>query len=175
MVKKIVLQLSFSICAATLSFGAYAQAAPKFKKTRVEVTATVESNCEISANSLAFGKYDPLNENDTTANTSITLTCVKNTPVTGVELSGLVDSTGLRQMTNGSESLKYQIYKAGDTAGAPCTAGSMTVWGTGSNALKPGIANDASAKSYNLCGIIAAKQDVGAGEYKDTLTATVSY
>ena len=25
------------------------------------------------------------------------------------------------------------------------------------------------------CGIIAAKQDVGAGEYKDTLTATVSY
>ena len=78
-------------------------------------------------------------------------------------------------MTNGSGTLDYQIYKAGDTAGAPCTAGSLTVWGTGSDALKPGIANDASAKSYNLCGIIAAKQDVSAGDYKDTLTATVTY
>ena len=175
MVKKIVITLGFSICAATLSFGAHAQVAPKFKEAKVEVTATVASNCEISANSLAFGKYDPLNTNDTTASTSITLTCVKNTPVIGVELSGLVAASGIRQMTNGSGTLDYQIYKAGDTAGAPCTAGSLTVWGTGSDALKPGIANDASAKSYNLCGIIAAKQNVSAGDYKDTLTATVSY
>lgn len=174
MVKKIAMKLSLSACVAMLSFGAQAQVAPKFKTATVEVSATVESNCEISANSLDFGKYDPLNNNDTTASTSITLTCVKNTPVIGVELSGVVAGGG-RQMTNGAGTLNYQIYKAGDIAGAPCTPGSLTVWGAGNDALKPGIANDASAKSYNLCGIITAKQDVSAGNYKDTLKATVSY
>lgn len=125
--------------------------------------------------STSFWKIRSTQYNDTTASTAITLTCVKNTPVIGVELSGLVAASGIRQMTNGAGTLNYQVYKAGDTAGAPCTAGSMAVWGTGNDALKPGIANDASTKSYNLCGIIAAKQDVSAGDYKDTLTATVSY
>ena len=175
MVKKITIKLALAVCAATLSVGAQAQVAPKFKAATVEVTATVESNCDISANPLAFGKYDPLNNADTTATTSITLTCVKNTPVIGVELSGLVAASGIRQMTNGTSTLDYQIYKAGDVADTPCTAGSLTVWGTGADALKPGIANDANAKNYNLCGVITSKQNVGAGDYKDILTATVSY
>lgn len=60
MVKKIVVQLGLAIFVATLSCTAHAQVAPKFKTATVEVTTTVESNCEISANPLAFGKYDPL-------------------------------------------------------------------------------------------------------------------
>lgn len=175
MVKKITIKLALAACAATLSFAAQAQVAPKFKTATVEVSATVESNCDITANPLAFGKYDPLNSTDATATSAITLTCVKNTPVVGVELSGVVAASGIRQMTNGSSTLNYQIYKAGDAAGTPCTAGTLTVWGTGNDALKPGIASDASAKSYNLCGVITAKQSVDAGDYKDTLTATVSY
>lgn len=175
MVKRISIKLAITACVAAFSFAAHAQVAPKFKTATVEVSATVESNCEISANPLAFGKYDPLNNADTTATSSITLTCVKNTPVIGVELSGLVGNSGIRQMSNGAGTLDYQIYKAGDVAGTPCVAGSMSVWGTGNDALKPGIASDASAKNYNLCGVITAKQNVGAGDYKDTLTATVSY
>lgn len=175
MVKKITVNLAIAICASTLSFAANAQVAPKTKTATVEVSATVESNCEISANPLVFGKYDPLAKADTTATSSITLTCVKNTPVMGVDLSGLVGVDGIRQMTDGTSTLNYQVYKAGDAAGTACTAGALSIWGTGNDALKPGTATDASAKSYNLCGVISASQDVGAGEYKDTLTATVSY
>jgi spore coat protein U-like protein len=175
MVEKITIKLALAVCITAFSFAAHAQVAPKTKTATVEVSATVDSNCEISANPLAFGKYDPLNAADTTATAAITLTCVKNTPVIGVDLSGLIAATGNRQMSNGNGTLDYQVYKAGDTADTPCTAGALSVWGVGNDALKPGIANDASAKNYNLCGVIKAGQDVGAGNYKDTLTATISY
>ncbi len=175
MVKQITIKMALAVCVSALSFSANAQVAPKTKTATVEVSATVESNCEITANPLVFGKYDPLNTADTKATSSITLTCVKNTPVIGVDLSGLVGANGIRQMTNGTNTLDYQVYKAGDAAGTACTAGALSVWGAGNDALKPGTATDSSAKSYNLCGVITASQDVGAGDYKDTLTATVSY
>lgn len=175
MVKKINMKLALVLCVSALSFTANAQVAPKTKQATVEVSATVESNCEINAAPLVFGKYDPLSKVDTKATTAITLTCVKNTPVISVELSGLVGDTGIRQMSSDAGTLDYQVFKAGKTAGTPCTEGALSVWGSGNDALKPGIATDASAKNYHLCGVIAASQDVGAGEYKDTLKATVSY
>ncbi len=175
MVKKISIKLAVILGMSLFSFMAQAQVAPKIKTATVEVSATVESNCEIRATPLVFDKYDPLSAADATANAAITLTCVKNTPVIGVDLSGLEGASGIRQMKNGASTLDYQVYKAGDIADTPCATSGMPVWGTGNDALKPGIANDASAKNYNLCGVIKAQQDVSAGEYKDTLTATVSY
>ncbi len=172
MVKNLSIRLAVVLLASVFSVSAYAQA--KTKSATVEVTASVESNCEISANSLNFGVYDPRNQADTLANSAITLTCVKNTPITGVELSGL-NSNGGRQMKDGSNTLNYQVYKAADTAGTPCSASSTSVWGVLTDALNPGIAPDSSAKIYNMCGVIPAQQDVAVGNYKDTLTATVSY
>jgi len=181
--KRISIKLALVVFSAGLCFSAHAQVstpptttttASKSKTAKIEVSATVESNCEITANPLAFGKYDPLSKTDTLATSAITLTCVKNTSVTGVELDGIVTGT-TRQMKDGTKTLDYQVFKAGNTAGAICDANSWSVWGKGSDALTPGIAADASTKNYNLCGLIKAGQDVDAGEYKDTLTAEVKY
>ncbi len=146
----------------------------------VQVKATVDASCTIAANPLDFGKYDPLSPTAKNQSAAVTLTCVKNTPIKSIDLDiGLSPDNGIRRMTNGAEFLKYQVYKpsnggAGvDIPGAICDANATVAWGSGTDGLHPAPHSDALAKTYNLCGVIDANQDVGAGDYADTLIVTV--
>lgn len=179
MIKQINVKIAIAFFASTFSLAGYAQ---QTNIAQIEVTATVESGCIISASPLAFEKYNPLNDADATKNTSITLTCVKNTPVKSITLSGNDTATNTRNMKNkeGTETLSYQVYKPKsitgsiDIASTPCDSNATEIWDN-AGYLNPGAPADASARVYNLCGVIKAKQNVGAGVYADTLTATVNY
>jgi spore coat protein U-like protein len=50
------------------------------------------------------------------------------------------------------------------------------IWGTaGANVFTPTSPASKAARTYNVCGRIAANQDVGVGAYSDTVVASVNF
>ncbi len=173
--------LAFGVAFLAATFSLASQAGTG--TATINVTTSVDPSCTITAAPLAFGKYDPTSSTAKTQKSAITLTCVKNTQPLGVALSsgGNHDSTS-RRMSNGTEFISYEVYKpvatdpAVDLPNTDCTDSATAVWGDDTNSsLHPSIAVDSSEKTYFLCGVIKARQDVGPGAYSDVLTATVSF
>ena len=134
--------------------------------TTFSVTATVNSTCLISGNTLAFGTYTGTAIN---ASTTISVTCT-NTTTYNV---GLNPGTGTgatvtnRLMTGpSSATLSYALHQT-SYAGANWgqTVGTDTVAGTGNG----------SAQTLTVYGVLAANQYPTPGSYSDTITATVTY
>jgi spore coat protein U-like protein len=145
------------------------------------VSASVASNCTISTAAVAFGAYDPIVVNATTAlggNGSITITCTKaSVPVLALDLGGNA-SGAVRRMANGATNLlPYELYQPTSNAdGAACGGvGTGTVWGTGGAALTTVAAPSKAARTYNVCGAIPGGADVAVGAYADTVVATVTF
>lgn len=133
----------------------------------VAISANVAANCVLTAGSVAFGAYDPLVANDTTAldqTGTFTIRCVK-----GVTADvGLDDGVlGGRQMSDGgSEVLSYELYK---------DAARTTAWtDTGAGRFSYTAANR-SAATLTIYGRIPAGQDVAAGSYTDTVVASAEF
>ncbi len=137
------------------------------------VTATVNSNCTISANGLAFGNYDPLVANATTAlnaTNTITLACVKGvTPSVGLNTgnnsAGAVGTT--RAMAGAGAFLSYELYK---------DSSRTQVWGNSGTGLDT-LATTTSTTPFGVTvyGTVPAGQGVPVGSYTDTITATVNF
>ena len=158
---------SLGACAALAAAVAAGPAYASTASTTFQVTATVASNCGISASNLSFGTYTP----DTALNgtTTLSLTCT----------SGLAYNVGLdkglngadvshRSMNQGTNLLNYALYSdSGRTTNWGNTVGTDTVAGTGTG----------SAQSMTVYGRIPAVQPVyvPAGSYSDTITATVTF
>lgn len=143
----------------------------------------VNANCTISASAVAFGSYDPIGANKTADLNSIgtiTVTCVKGTaPTIGLGL-GANASGSTRQMQNTTTAgnfLAYELYMPSGTApSASCSFPGTTVWGTsGTNLFSAGAAPSKNARTYNVCGTIAAGQNPVIGTYQDTVVATVNF
>ncbi len=138
------------------------------------VTASVANNCTISTTALAFGAYDPVVANASTAldNTgSVTITCTKGVATTiGLNTgSNGANATGTtRAMKSGSDYLSYEIYQ---------NSGRTTLWGnSGGDAFTPANAPDRNPRTFTSYGRVPAGQDVPAGtSYTDTVTATVNF
>lgn len=151
--------------AAALAFAAsmaYVNAASK--TANVDLTARVNANCSVTAASIAFGAYDPVEANLTAglAGTgSVTVSCTKNAPSVILALnSGLLGTKQLK-LDGGSDLLDYKLYSdAGHTAEF---ANQSMTW-----AKKDAV-------TVNIYGNIAAGQDVAVGDYKDTVVATVNF
>lgn len=143
------------------------------------VTATVSSGCLISSTTdIAFGTYDPVNVNFTTAKTgtgSITVRCVLGG--TGISLAlnqglhaagGSTCTAPLRQMLSGTDNLPYSIFSnSGNSTVWGCTTGTDTVTFVPTGILSPNV--------LTTYGVIAAGLDVPVGSYSDTVTATVTF
>jgi spore coat protein U-like protein len=135
------------------------------------VTATVAANCTVSTSPLAFGGYDPLVAHASAsldATGTISVACTKGAASTiGLSL-GSNTSGGTRRMTDGSSNyLTYEMYQ--DSARA-------TVWGnSGAALLTPAAAPSKTPRSFTVYGRIPGNQDVPAGSYTDTVTATVNF
>ena len=146
--------------------------------SNLAVNASVASNCTISTAAVAFGAYDPIVTNATTAltgNGSITIACTKaSVPTLQLDL-GATPAGSVRQMASGAERLPYELYQpTTNVAGAPCA--SATVWGTvGAAILTTVAAPSKAARTYNVCGSIPAGADVAVGAYADTVIATVTF
>jgi spore coat protein U-like protein len=137
----------------------------------LNVSASVAANCTVSTSPLAFGAYDPLVANASAsldATGTITVACTKGAASTiGLSLGN--NATGsTRRMTDGSSSyLTYEMYQ--DSARS-------TVWGnSGAALLTPATAPSKSPRSFTVYGRMPGNQDIPAGNYTDTVTATVNF
>lgn len=140
----------------------------------LSTTATVVANCTISTAAVAFGNYDPVVANKTTAldaTGTVTVTCT-NGSATTVTLgqganaaTGSLAATPLRQMAASTNRLAYDLYS--DTARsviwADTTATGVAHTGTG------------AAVALTVYGRVPANQNKPTGSYADTVVATVTF
>lgn len=139
------------------------------------VTASVASNCSISTAAVAFGAYDPVTANastalDGTGTVSVSCTTGASTTVTLGEGSnadtGSTAAAPLRRLKDsGTNYLSYALYS--DT-------NRTTVWG---NTGGTGVAHTGtgSLTALTVYGQIPAGQNVPAASYSDTVVATVTF
>lgn len=143
--------------------------------TSLSVSATVANNCTIGTTAVTFpSNYDPVVThasaplNSTAGQVTIACTKGSTTPITLNLGSNATGST--RRLTNGAGTpsyLTYELYH--DSIGG-------TVWGTsGANVFTPPAAPSKAARSFTVYAQISAGQDVPAGTYTDTVTATVTF
>jgi len=151
-----------------LALAGAAQAATK--TATINVSATVVDNCVISAGALNLGTFDGTNNLSSTS--TITVRCSNGTDYTLDLSTGISGSYANRTLVNGSTSLVYNLYTAGDF---------QTIWGNGQNST--GRVNDigegmGNAITHTVHGRLLASQNQGpidAGDYTDTITATITY
>jgi spore coat protein U-like protein len=166
-----LLRAAVTAGAATI-IGAYL-AAPSSAATataNLGVSATVTSNCTISTAALAFGNYDPVGANlaaDLDSNGTVTVACTKGSTATiGLGL-GANPSGSVRRMTDGTDFLTYELYQDSNRT---------TVWGNaGADLLSPPAAPSKAPRNFTVYGRVVANQDVAAGNYSDTVLATVNF
>jgi spore coat protein U-like protein len=139
-----------------------------------QVTATVIKSCTISTSPISFGNYDPTSTTAVLAQGNVSAKCTKGTPVTVALDQGLNKTGGstaaapARQMANGANLLPYDIYTA---------SGGTTEWGN-TTASEPVNQTSISVNTplvFTTYGSLPAGTDVPAGNYTDTVTATLVF
>lgn len=132
------------------------------------VSATVLATCDITANDLAFGNYNPIAAAHLDAATTLSVTCTNGTTFNlSLDLGGGSGaSTATRYMVSGGDTLGYTLYRnAGRTQLWGQTIGTNTLAGTGTG----------SAATIDLYGRVPMQQASPAGAYSDTITVTVTW
>ncbi|MGE0044470.1 MAG: spore coat U domain-containing protein [Hyphomonadaceae bacterium] len=164
--------MSFRLGAA-LAAGFFACAAPSALAATdtdgMTVTATVIASCDVVADDLAFGNYDPVSGTPLDAETEIDVTCTNGTDYT-ISLNqgvGTGATVAARLMTSGADTLTYALYQdSNHTIVWGQTIGVDTVAATGSGV----------AQTYDVYGRVPIHQTAPAGAgYTDTITVTVTY
>ncbi len=174
------------ILASVLGVGAaLVTAAPAYAgstPTNLAVTANIAANCTISTTAVAFGAYDPVVTNAATAlnaTGTVAIACTKGSAPTITLGLGTNASGAQRNMLNGGNTdvLAYQLYQPPGTAPATaCTFPAANIWGTtGAQIFTPTVPATKASRTYNICGTVAAGQDVSVGSYSDTVVATVNF
>jgi spore coat protein U-like protein len=162
--------------AVLIAIGASGSAAAGTASSDLPVSASVSANCTIDASGgVAFGAYDPVSANASTALTAsgtISTTCTNGATAT-ITLgqgsnadTGSTDTAPLRRMLAGtSDYLNYQLYSdSGDT----------TVWGN-TSATGVTVTGTGAAVSTTVYGSVPGGQNVATGNYADTVAATVTF
>lgn len=133
------------------------------------VSASVTGKCSTSGGTLAFGPYSPLSGSAVDVTGSLTVQCTRGTPSVTITLDNGSNSArasgGMsRAMSGGGSYLPYEIYTS---------SAHTTVWNA-SNSVSYSSTSMA-AKSISVYGHIPASEDVSAGSYSDSVTATVNF
>ncbi len=154
------------------------------------VTAIVATSCTITASTVDFGTYDGANANATTnlnANGTVSATCTQGSaPTIGLGAGQNALATQRRMKDTNTDFLSYNLLQPPGTApSAACNYATGTAWGDGTSAttgtvFTPTVALSSAARTYNVCGVIPAGQNVpvnGAGNvsYNDSVTATITF
>ena len=144
--------------------GLHAQQAAE---TTFRVTARVNAVCQVTANDLDFGAYNPKASSPHQVTTLLRATCTPGSTYQVGLNEGVTGGTiNQRKMASGSNALNYQLYS--DPARSSIwgnTQGTDTVTGVGT-----GLAVD-----HTVFGAIPQAQVVPAGDYADTITVRVYY
>lgn len=141
----------------------------------LDVSASITANCTVSSSAVAFGSYDPIVANASTAldgTGGVIVTCTNGSSATitlgqgSNAAGGSTDAAPLRQMSDGgSNVLSYSLSS---------DAAHTTTWG---NTGGTGVSHTGtgSATTLTVYGEISGGQNVPAGSYSDTIVATVSF
>lgn len=134
--------------------------------------AEAQGTCTISATGVNFGTYDVFDAAHGDVVGSITYNCTKKFDVTIHLSKGLHASTFTpRRMANGGELMDYNLHTAASRT-------SSTIWGDGTGGTVFYSRNNVP-KDQNITVTIYARspalQDVAAGNYSDTVTATINF
>jgi spore coat protein U-like protein len=154
--------------AALLSAVAPMEAEATTTTASVAVSASVLSSCGVTALPLAFGTYSPAQSTNTTAQTSVVVTCTNGTPYNvGLNAGGGTGaSVTTRVMSSGSNTLTYSLYQdSGYSTVWGNTIGTNTVTGTGSGL----------SQTITVYGSVTALQAAPAGSYTDSITVSMTY
>jgi spore coat protein U-like protein len=156
--------------------GSFFLAAPASAEP-LEVSAQVTSNCVIVTAPVAFGAYDPLTLNATDpldAAGSVTVSCTAGSTAHILLDDGLspevgsTDAAPARQMDNatGADFLTYDLYT---------DSGRLDPWGNTTLTGVDHLGTGATSGAIAVYGRVPGAQNVGAGNYTDTVAATVTF
>jgi spore coat protein U-like protein len=129
--------------------------------TQFTVTEVVVKACSISATNLAFGTYVGTLINSTS---TISVTCTNTTTYTVGLSAGASGNVAARTMKNGTHILNYALYQ---------NSTHTTNWGNTTN-MEAGTGNGA-LQALTVYGQLPAGTVPAAGNYTDTITATITY
>ena len=164
--KKAFRSILFSILSLAVATAHAASATTTF-----QVIVTVSAGCTISAAIHDFGTYSPSSPTDNSNGTNIvSATCTLAVPYSigldaGIGTGATVTNRKMTR-TGGTETLAYSLYQAADrlvVLGNTLAVDVITGVGTG------------LAIPHTVFGKIAAGQNVPAGNYVDTVTATINF
>ena len=118
-----------------------------------QVTASIQSECSVSATALAFGAYSPFSATDATGTSTVSATCTSATPYTiGLDKGLNGASVTTRQMKggpSGTSLMNYALYSTSDRA---------TNWGTTSGTDTVGDTGTGVAQTKTVYGSIPKGQ-----------------
>ena len=139
------------VAVAGIAFGGFSTRAMAASATaNLGVSATVTNNCTISTAALAFGSYDPVVANASSnldGTGTVVVACTK----------GATATIGLT----------YELYQ---------DSGRSTIWSdSGAGLLSPTAAPSKAPRNFTVYGRVTGNQDVPAGNYSDTVVATVNF
>jgi spore coat protein U-like protein len=128
------------------------------------------ANCSIATTSIAFGNYDVFSASPTDTTGSVSFTCNATASI-AITLSKGSSPTFSRRRLNGPppDTLNYNLYL--DVA-------RTTVWGDGTASTATYTNTNPPVNTQvvvTIYGRIPAGQDVSAGTYTDTITATINF
>jgi spore coat protein U-like protein len=145
----------------------------------LNVSATITPNCTISTTPVAFGSYDPVSGSDVTAAGTVIVACTKNAPSLSIGLGNGSNYASGRKMNGASfsDKLAYSLMQpVSNAVGAACPAmGAGTEWTAAAGALTLTTPTGKAARTYNVCGQLAAGQDVSVDTYSDLVIATINF
>ena len=161
-----IVTLNLYLCATS----AYAGSAT----SSFTVSATVVSSCTISATTLAFGNYDPIVANATTAldvNGSVTITCTKGAATT----IGLDPGQERRKCVWDDPRHGNRWPRLFKLRPVPRRQPLYVVGNSGANLYTRPVAPTKNARTFTIYGRIPAAQGSTIGSYTDTVVATVNF
>ena len=135
-----------------------------------EASAQLTPSCTISATSVNFGNYNVFNGSAVDSTGTITYTC--NSAASNVTISlstGASSSYRPRAMSKGAEALNYNLFR---------DAARTSIWGDGTNGTAVYSRNNPpnnNPVNVTVYGQIPAGQDVSAGTFSDTISATINF
>lgn len=130
------------------------------------VNATCWAACTASAQSVAFGNYNPIGGGTVNGSGNVAVTCDVGTLYT-ISLSSGSGTYADRTMTNGGNSLVYNLY---------VDVTRLILWGDGSSGTST-VAGTGTGLLINtpVYGRVPSGQFVPAGNYTDSIVVTVSF
>lgn len=135
--------------------------------TNMNITANVAANCKFvgSAQTLAFGGYDPQSTSPLDASSTFQLSCIAGTSVSIAMSNGQYPSGPQRRMFDGvNKYMDYQLYS---------NAARSTVWNA-TNTVNYSSSTSAP-QTITVYGRVPAGQNVNTGGYSDTVTITATF